>query len=407
LRDEVTAPEPNHYRARFVVLADRTLQHLLAEIQAGGDALPDVEIRERVMYALEQAISHPSLWPTVRQVFTVMAPRIEQAGNWDEWIELFEAALARSQAEADRAGEALLYYHLGILYRLQARYADADQAFTTSAERYSELGDATGRAMVQSRHAYLAWTQRDFGRAHRLAEEGLSQVLPEPEGGDVHAYSHLVLGVLALELYRWQELHDHSQSAYLFWHQSGNRHLAAKALSNQALALQQMQQYEEAIEIYRQALELYDAIEDTTGWAIAQMNLGILHRRQYSYDVALACYRQAEEIFRRTANSLLLARIYNNEGKVYCDLGRWQEGEVAYLLSIECWQALDNLPEQINTLDNLIDLLLSQGRDDEAKLRLGEATVLLSRITHDPAYERLAAYLREKQEQLHKKDDQG
>jgi tetratricopeptide (TPR) repeat protein len=380
LRDEVTTPEPNHYRARFVALADRTLQHLLTEIQASGDALPDAEIRERAMYALGQAISQPSLWPTVRQMLTAMAPRMEQAGHRDEWIELLEAALARSQAEADRAGEAILYYHLGTLYRLQARYADANLASTTSAEHYTNLGDTNGRAMAQSRHAYLAWTQRDFERARSLAEDVLSQAAEQPEAEDARAYSHLVLGVLGIEFHRWQEAHDQSQSAYLLWNQRGNRRLAATALSNQALALQQMQRYEEAIEIYRQVLELYGAIKDATGWAIAQMNLGILHRRQRSYDAALACYRQAEEIFRRTDSTLLLARIYNNEGKVYCDLGQWQEGETAYLLSIQRWQTLNNVPEQINTLDNLIDLLISQKRYEEAKLRLGEATVLLSHI---------------------------
>jgi tetratricopeptide (TPR) repeat protein len=396
----VTPPEPNHYRGRFLALADRTLQHLLTEIQSSSDALPEAEIRERAMYALGLAISQPGLWTTVCQVLTAIAPRMEQAGHRDEWIELLEAALARSQAETDRAGEAILHYHLGTLYRLQARYADAGLAFTTSAERYSELGDTNGRAMVLSRHAYLAWTQRNFERARRLAEESLFQLTEQSERGDLHAYSHLVLGALAFESGMWQVAHDHFHTAYLLWHQSGNRRLAATVLSNQAVALQQMQQYEAAMDIYRQTLDLLHDIDDATGWAIAQMNLGILHECQHSYDTALDCYRQAEGIFQHTGNTLLLARIYNNEGKVYSDLGQWQEAEVAYQLSIDRWQILGNIPEQINTLDNLINALIAQDHHNKASRRLDEALALLPLITQDPAYERLSTMIRKTQVEL-------
>ena len=77
------------------------------------------------------------------------------------------------------------------------------------------MGDATHRALVQSRHAYLAWTRRDFDRARSLAEESLAQADAESQSGDVHAYAHLVLGALAFEAGDWSQAHARFKTVHL------------------------------------------------------------------------------------------------------------------------------------------------------------------------------------------------
>jgi len=387
----------DRYRTRYAALTQRSLDHLLAQAQALGDLSPDAETHNRALHTLRQSLAQDDIWRAVRPVLQKLTPRIEQAGHWAEWSDLLEAALARSRRAADAGAEAFLLYHLGILYRLQNRYPAAEQALTASAQRYSELGDAAGRVLVQGRHAYLAWTRRDFGRARHLAAESLAQSDEQPESGDVYAYAHLVLGALAFETGDWSEAHVRFQAAHLLWQQHGNRRMAGTALYNRALALQQMGRYDEAVVIYRQAIDLLHAIGDNSGWAIAHMNLGILYRRQQAHDTALECYRRAEEVFRRMENRLLLARVHNNTGEVYRDLGRWEEAERAYRFSIEGWQLLGNVAEQINTLDNRIACLLAQNRFSEARHGLDEAFRLLNEIVDDPAHKRLSATLADKQ----------
>lgn len=398
----------NPYLPRFDAIAERSLRYLIAELQADTPpSRPSLEIHNHTAHVLAQALSRPALWPDVRRALTLLAPIMEQAGHRADWTSLLESALETCRTHADTEGEAILCYHLGTLYRLQARFKDADAAFTKSACCHAELGDQIGYARVVGRHAYLAWTQRDFTTARRLAEACLvdHETTMGDEDNKIRAYAYLVIGALMFDAQQFAEAERHFSASLVLWQQTGDQRMTAIMLSNRAITLQELGRYDAAINDYQDALRIHHAIEDTTGWAITQMNLGILYRRQQSYTAALTCYRQAETVFLETNNVLLLARLYNNIGEVRRDLAQWSQAESAYRSSLTHWATVQNVAEQINTLDNLIAALLSQRRFGEAQIRLDEATALLPLIVDDPAYSRLAATLRTKQTTLQQQGD--
>lgn len=388
------------YRTRYATLTARALELLVDRVQAPQDRPGEAEARRQAVYVLAEALPQPALWPAVREALAVLAPKMEQAGHREDWIALLEAALDRARTEQDQAAEALILYHLGILYRLQDRYLDAEEALKASAALYTDLGDERNRAAVLSRQAYLAWTQRDFQRARDLAEAVLATAQGASGTEDARAYARLVLGAIAYEARDWETAYEHFQTTYDLWTQLGDQRMVGTALLNRALALQQMERYAEALALYEDMLALMDAIGDIRNWGIANLNLGILHRRRGAHEDALAAYRQAERVFRRLHNRLLLARVYNNIGEIYRDLHRWAEAEQAYALSIQEWQAVGNVTEEVNTWDNLVGCLLAQGRWQEAEPILDHAQKLLATIPQDPAYGHLAATLQEKRAEL-------
>lgn len=388
------------YRARYATLAARALKLLVDRVQAAQDRPGEAEARRQAVYVLAEALPQPALWPAVREALAALAPKMEQAGHRDDWIALLEAALNRARTEQDQATEALILYHLGILYRLQDRYSEAEEALNASAALYTALDDECGRAMVLSRQAYLAWIRRDFQRARGLAEAVLAATQRAPGSEDAQAYARLVLGAVAYEERDWERAAQQFQAAHDLWNQLGNRRMVGTTLLNRALALQHMARYDEALALYGDALALLDAVGDIQMWAVANLNLGILHRRRGAHEDALTAYRQAERIFRRVHNRLLLARVYNNIGEIYRDLHRWAEAEQAYTFSIQEWQALGNVAEEVNTWDNLVGCFLAQGRWQEAGRTLEHAQKLLATIPKDPAYSHLAATLQKKQAEL-------
>jgi CHAT domain-containing protein/tetratricopeptide (TPR) repeat protein len=104
---------------------------------------------------------------------------------------------------------------------------------------------------------------------------------------------------------------------------------------------------------YRQALELFQAVDDHQWQAQSYREIGLLWRLLGDHEQALEAYRQALPLFRAAGNKTAEARMLNNLGDTYSDLGNPTEAVSHLEQAIQQLRALNDEVEVGVAWDNL------------------------------------------------------
>lgn len=376
------AEEPANYPELFRAFIVRSAVEVLRAIGPTPRELAGDD-RDAALYSLSYALGLDAAWPVARQLLLRIAPLMEQAGFRDDWARYLVRGIECSQAAGDMAGEAELRWHLGVLHQLQACYEAANRELHASADLYERLGDALGRARALNRLAFVARRQRRFEHARELLDEAIALT---SEVDAERAYTHLVLGSLALDNEAWPAAAEHFRRAIAQLGARPDERLVAWNLTNLGLALWSAGQLEEAAASYARAITVYEStVRDPINLAVARLNLGILYLRDRPAE-SLALSVQAEKTFRDAEDLLRLAKVRNNIGLACTTLQRWEEAEVAFQASIECWRRVGDPQGMADTLDGLGQAYARQWRWEEAAAIYREALDELDKIRDEPGY---------------------
>jgi len=115
----------------------------------------------------------------------------------------------------------------------------------------------------------------------------------------------------------------------------------------------------------RESLEIFRALGDRHGEALALMNLGNVYTQQGRWEEAIANYEKALEIFRvgdRHGEAQTLA----NLGSVYRLQGRWEEAIANYEKALETFRALGDRHGEGQALGNMANVYAQQGELEKA-----------------------------------------
>jgi tetratricopeptide (TPR) repeat protein len=184
-----------------------------------------------------------------------------------------------------------------MLHQLRGRYQTARLQLETSVSVFEGLNRPRDQARALNRLAYVARFQRDFEAASKLAEQA-SQLL-DPEDPE-QAFSHFVVGLVALDERDWPKAVHFSRQAFDLWAQENNQRMMGRSLMCRGVALEKMKAYPEAMAVCEQAVALFETIQDPVYLAAAQMNLGNVYHALERFNEALECYLPAERVFRQT-----------------------------------------------------------------------------------------------------------
>ncbi|MEM6577310.1 MAG: tetratricopeptide repeat protein [Pseudomonadota bacterium] len=161
--------------------------------------------------------------------------------------------------------------------------------------------------------------------------------------------------------------------------ESDNREDEASALNEHGLTLWNLGQFEEAVTLYREAMEIDKATigEQHPHYAIRLNNLASVVRAQGQYEQAETLFRQAIEIGKTTIGEdhPAYAMRLNNLGETLGLQGRFQEAEALYRQAIEIDKATIGVahPDYAVHVNNLAHVLQEQGRVEEAETLYREA----------------------------------
>lgn len=152
-------------------------------------------------------------------------------------------------------------------------------------------------------------------------------------------------------------------------------------------------QFDHALEVYRQSIDIYNTLGDSISKGVIQINMGIIHYQLSEYEEALSLFKLCRNLFDNIGEPFAKGAVLNELGATSKALGQWQASLIYYQQSLDIWQEM-----QANTL---MDSAWSV-RNYEALLynNLGEVHHLLSEWNKAEAYfEKALAIVLDKQEE--------
>lgn len=309
-------------------------------------------------------------WGNIRNAFNLLVHRLEQALNTDDVASLL-SKLSSGQLPTLPIGinDTLILirdYALTLRNYLSWRHPPEAMAWLAAsviAARY--LSDRHAQAHLSLTLAGQAYFHANFQRAHQWFRQALPYFKERkdyPRAIDVTLNLGLVLRAMdnfdeALEVY--EEALDIAIRHQLQAHQ-------ARAATLIGSINYHRERYSEALKWYRYALGLYDKTDDLLWQAALHNNIGLAIEGEGDFEAAIAAYRRAESLYEKTAHDYELSVTCGNLGAAYYALGDVEQSLVCYARDQRLQEKLGRWLDLAAILHNMGHVALLLDNLDEA-----------------------------------------
>ncbi|MCE7983067.1 MAG: tetratricopeptide repeat protein [Caldilinea sp. CFX5] len=370
------------YPTQFHHYLSRNLRYVLGLVQQAGPVLGD-EVRVQALHTLSYALQAPTVWPLTRDLFLTLAPKMEQAGQRDHWIPYLQTALRQSEAQGDSAAAGECHFQLALLYRLLSHFAAAHEHLQAALAHFTALAAQRDQARVLNELAWLEHLQYHHANAAGYVEQALTLLgNDDPE----RAMAYRVQGMLAIGYERWQEAEELHRRALALFEQQGDLRKIAWSKQNLGYALRGQERYSEAIDLFQRASVILETIGDQYHWTIVQNNLGLAYYYAGAPNQALTCYTAAKVIAQRFNDKLQFARLGTNFGLAFLAISKYEKAKQCFRESANLHNELGNKSLSLNALDGLAMVYLAQKQYTNAIVLIEETLTLLPQIADAPNY---------------------
>jgi DNA-binding SARP family transcriptional activator len=210
------------------------------------------------------------------QLAWAVADFLNRQGHWHDWVATGHVAVAAADRLADPAAQAYAHRHLATAQIRLGRMAEAQVQLEHALERYRQAGDRLGGA-----------------------------------------HTHYTLGMLRHTQGRLDEALHHDQEALALYRSVDDRR--GQALAHNAIGFHSLVRHGPgpALTHCRQALALFQALGDRDGQAHTWDSIGSAHQRLGQHAEAIDCYRQAIDLFRdRDRCQLAMSLVHLGESQL-------------------------------------------------------------------------------------------
>ncbi len=348
--------------------------------------VPDAN-RQQTWHLLSFALKSAEAWPATRALLLALAPKLEMAGFRENWIPYLATGCQVAQQQDDGEVVAECELQLGMLYRLQSRYAEAQRWTEASVAHFAAHANDTSQARALNELAWLEQLEGRYDAATDHVEQALALL---PADDPQWAMSYRVQGMIAMGQRQWQTAEQLHRKALQLFQQAGDRRGTAWSQQNLGYALSEQAKPEAAILLYEQAAATLQQLADHYHWAIVQMNLGVAYYRQEQAAIACSRHLAAAKVFAQIDDTLNRANAETNLGLCYLMLDRYAESRAAFERAIHLYKILHNEVWTINAMDGLAMTLIASKRYTEAVAAIEHAQSRLVKIEKSSYYENLS-----------------
>ena len=257
----------------------------------------------------------------------------------------YKQALAKSEADGSREGEAFAMHGLGTIELTNGNLNKASRLFENSIAIFREIKDQEHEAISMNNLALIKYEQ---GELHEATE--------------------------------WYE------KTRLIWRKLDNMSGMAGLLHNLGMIEQTQGKFDEAKQLYEQSLAIRKEIDDPEGNASSLQNLGVIEFTMGNLDEAERLYLMSLEIKEEIRDMLGVISSKTNLGINAKKRGDLDEAERWFREAVETAREIGSKYDLVRLLYNLADIMQLKGEEGVATLILKEANEIHRRMAHDEDY---------------------
>ena len=257
----------------------------------------------------------------------------------------YKQALAKSQADGSREGEAIATNHLGTIELTIGNLKKAEHYFQTSIAISREIENQENEAISMNN---LALMKHELGGLHE-----------------------------AKELF---------EKCLIIWKWLDNKSGMASVLDNLGRVEQKQGKFDEAKQFYHRSQAIRAEIDDPEGNATSLQNLGVIEFTMGNLDEAERLYLMSLEIKEEIRDMLGVINSKTNLGINAKKRGDLDEAERWFREAVETAREIGSKYYLVRLLYNLADIMQLKGEEGVATLILKEANEIHRRMAHDEDY---------------------
>ncbi|MFN8494255.1 MAG: tetratricopeptide repeat protein [Caldilineaceae bacterium] len=279
----------------------------------------------------------------------------------EEHRTLEQLALAPDVSEFEAA---LLW---GEYHEAVSDYAKAQAVLQWALSLAQASDDLEGQARCFARLGMIAWRQGDYETAEKEYHQALIVINDEERFRDEEAEIRYGLGLV----YRQQGKYDEAQVQFerdlALNRLLINRQNEARALNALGHVAQLRRNLSNALQYYRQALDIRKTIGDLAGVGASLLSLAQGLSNSGDYGQAEPILREALKIHQSVNNRWWEITAWNELGIVYLMVGEWEKAKTCLSSGLSLCHRIGAESNQAYILCNLGQVLREQGQFEEAE----------------------------------------
>lgn len=217
--------------------------------------------------------------------------------NLDDALPLFEQSLQWYKDQHDKANEAIVHFFIGQILAAADDIEAARSEITTAHALFRDLGDDVGRARMRLELGELAYWEQHYDIANRHFER-VVELLSGTDAEDVLAMAHARLGAIFTEEENLSAAREHYTAALDLYDHTGDTFSAANTLIELASAIQE-EQPARARRLFERGRDLAQSAGSDYLASMALHGLGVLHADAEEWSDAVQSYKIALELKQR------------------------------------------------------------------------------------------------------------
>ena len=296
----------------------------------------------------------------------------EQAGELDEALDLYNAALRRIHAgEMPESGPQVLRWIGRVLFG-RSDYEGAHRAYEASLVNAQALGrrnDAcsalNGMAVVEQFRGRLDVAEALYERASVLADEAGDFALAAMIDQNLGILAN-VRGDLSTALIRYQ-------AALERFRELGNSAASARVLNNMGMLHVDIGEFAAAELCFNSAYTLAENLGDKTVLSRVEMHRAELYLKKQNYERARECCERSFKLCSELGSEAGLGEVHKFYGVLYRETGKPQVAQVQLNLALKVAKSCDNPMLEAEVESERAKLFVAQRRVNDALQSLNRA----------------------------------
>ena len=337
------------------------------------------ERRANLLKSVEEGLRFEEFWEETAVVVSQVFHFMEWRGYWQSWIPTLEKII-RHCPHQKTSQYGRLVCQLAQFHRLNRHFVEAEKLNHVGLQIAKELQDnvllaAIYGAMSQS---YLVQNQPDEAKQYALL--ALAHIEQVPEQKRIHAYVLKALGIIKRLKGQYKTSLAYFNSALDIQRELQEYNLLADILNEMALTNEFMQDYDAAHQFIDEALTIINQTNNESMRTLYLMNKGVFYYRQECLEDAKKMFQQVDFFaLKRQGNLFHCGLAMQNLGNVLYKQGQVNEAEPYVREAIQLFKPTRDEVNLANSLGTLGEIMVAQGRTQDAIALFDEAIILLQK----------------------------